>query len=67
MQKIKNLAYLLSFSLLLFSCGEYQKVLNKGTSEEEAAKVVSQAQELAKSLIKQREAHVKRNDEDKHI
>lgn len=35
MQKIKNLAYLLSFSLLLFSCGEYQKVLNKGTSEDQ--------------------------------
>jgi len=35
MQKIKNLAYLLMFSLLLFSCGEYQKVLNKGTAEEQ--------------------------------
>ncbi|MEE9408506.1 MAG: outer membrane protein assembly factor BamD [Polaribacter sp.] len=35
MQKIKNLAYLLMFSLLLFSCGEYQKVLNKGTTEEQ--------------------------------
>jgi outer membrane protein assembly factor BamD len=35
MQKIKNLAYLLSFSLFLFSCGEYQKVLNKGTSEDQ--------------------------------
>lgn len=35
MQKIKNLAYLLSFSVLLFSCGEYQKVLNKGTSEDQ--------------------------------
>ena len=35
MQKIKNLAYLLIFSLVLFSCGEYQKVLNKGTSEEQ--------------------------------
>tara|TARA_B110001450_G_scaffold163166_1_gene152062 strand:+ start:1881 stop:2744 length:864 start_codon:yes stop_codon:yes gene_type:complete len=35
MQKIKNLAYLLMFSLVLFSCGEYQKVLNKGTSEEQ--------------------------------
>ena len=35
MQKIKNLAYLLMFSLLLFSCGEYQKVLNKGTAEDQ--------------------------------
>jgi len=35
MQKIKNLAYLLIFSLVLFSCGEYQKVLNKGTSEDQ--------------------------------
>ncbi|QNM86042.1 outer membrane protein assembly factor BamD [Polaribacter pectinis] len=35
MQKIKNLAFLLMFSLLLFSCGEYQKVLNKGTTEEQ--------------------------------
>ena len=35
MQKIKNLACLLMFSLLLFSCGEYQKVLNKGTTEEQ--------------------------------
>jgi outer membrane protein assembly factor BamD len=34
MQKIKNLACLLLFSLLLFSCGEYQKVLNKGSVEE---------------------------------
>ncbi len=35
MQKIKNLAYLLLFSLLISSCGEYQKVLNKGTVEEQ--------------------------------
>ncbi|KGL63076.1 outer membrane lipoprotein [Polaribacter sp. Hel1_85] len=35
MQKIKNLAYLLIVSLVLFSCGEYQKVLNKGTSEDQ--------------------------------
>ena len=35
MQKIKNLACLLMFSLLLFSCGEYQKILNKGTTEEQ--------------------------------
>ncbi|WP_439130964.1 outer membrane protein assembly factor BamD [Polaribacter sp.] len=35
MQKIKNLAYLVVFSLCLFSCGEYQKVLNKGSVEEQ--------------------------------
>ena len=35
MQKIKNLAYLLVVSLVLFSCGEYQKVLNKGTAEDQ--------------------------------
>ena len=35
MQKIKNLACLLMLSLLLFSCSEYQKVLNKGTTEEQ--------------------------------
>jgi outer membrane protein assembly factor BamD len=35
MQKIKNLACLLMFSLLLFSCGEYQKVLNKGTIDDQ--------------------------------
>ena len=35
MQKIKNLACLLVFSLLLFSCGEYQKVLKKGVVEDQ--------------------------------
>lgn len=35
MQKIKNLACLLMLSVLLFSCGEYQKVLNKGTVEDQ--------------------------------
>ena len=35
MQKMKNLAYLLVLSVLLFSCGEYQKVLNKGSIEEQ--------------------------------
>jgi outer membrane protein assembly factor BamD len=35
MQKIKNLACLLVLSLLLFSCGEYQKVLNKGSIDEQ--------------------------------
>jgi outer membrane protein assembly factor BamD len=35
MQKMKNLAYLLVLSVMLFSCGEYQKVLNKGSVEEQ--------------------------------
>ncbi len=35
MQKIKNLAYLFIFSTVLLSCGEYSKVLNKGTTEEQ--------------------------------
>lgn len=32
---MKNLAYLLVLSVMLFSCGEYQKVLNKGSVEEQ--------------------------------
>ena len=35
MQKIKNLATLLLFSIVFTSCGEYQKVLNKGSIEEQ--------------------------------
>lgn len=35
MQKIKNLACLVFCSLVLFSCGEYTKVLNKGTADEQ--------------------------------
>jgi len=35
MQKFKNLAYLVVFSVMLFSCGEYQKVLNKGSVDEQ--------------------------------
>ncbi|WP_298763786.1 outer membrane protein assembly factor BamD [uncultured Polaribacter sp.] len=35
MQKFKNLAVLIASSLLLFSCGEYQKVLNKGTTSDQ--------------------------------
>ncbi len=34
MQRNKNLALLILFSLLIFSCGEYQRVLNKGKPEE---------------------------------
>ena len=35
MQKFRNLAYLVVCSFFLFSCGEYQKVLNKGTAEDQ--------------------------------
>ncbi|WP_159948192.1 outer membrane protein assembly factor BamD [Polaribacter septentrionalilitoris] len=35
MQKIKNLAFLFLVVLLLSSCGEYHKILNKGTAEEQ--------------------------------
>ncbi len=34
MQKMKNLAYLFIMITVLSSCGEYQKVLNKGTATE---------------------------------
>jgi outer membrane protein assembly factor BamD len=52
MQKIKNLAYLMLFSLLLVSCGEYQKVLNKGTSEEQYKMAVKmyETQKFGKAL-----------------
>jgi len=52
MQKIKNLAYLLVLSLLLSSCGEYQKALNKGTSEEQYKMAVKmyEAQNYSKAL-----------------
>lgn len=52
MQKIKNLAYLLVLSLLLFSCGEYQKVLNKGTSEDQYKMAVKmyESQKYSKAL-----------------
>jgi outer membrane protein assembly factor BamD len=35
MHKFKTLAFLLVVSMLIFSCGEYQKVLNKGTVEDQ--------------------------------
>ncbi|GAB7257669.1 outer membrane protein assembly factor BamD [uncultured Polaribacter sp.] len=52
MQKIKNLAYLFVLSLLLFSCGEYQKVLNKGTAEEQYKMAVKlyESQKYSKAL-----------------
>jgi outer membrane protein assembly factor BamD len=52
MQKMKNLACLLLFSLLLFSCGEYQKVLNKGTVEDQYKMAVKlyETKKYAKAL-----------------
>jgi outer membrane protein assembly factor BamD len=52
MQKIKNLACLVLFTLLLSSCGEYQKVLNKGTSEEQYKMAVKmyESQDYGKAL-----------------
>jgi len=52
MQKIENLAYLLVFSLFLFSCGEYQKVLNKGSVEEQYKMAVKmyETKKYAKAL-----------------
>ncbi|WP_299016706.1 outer membrane protein assembly factor BamD [uncultured Polaribacter sp.] len=52
MQKIKNLTFLVLFSLLLASCGEYQKVLNKGTTEEQYKLAVKlyESQKYSKAL-----------------
>ena len=52
MQKIKNLACLLVLSALLFSCGEYQKVLNKGSEEEQYKMAVKlyESQDYSKAL-----------------
>jgi outer membrane protein assembly factor BamD len=52
MQKIKNLACVLMLSLLLFSCGEYQKVLNKGTTAEQYKMAVKmyETKEYSKAL-----------------
>ncbi|WP_223445605.1 outer membrane protein assembly factor BamD [Polaribacter litorisediminis] len=49
---MKNLAFLLLFSLLLYSCGEYQKVLNKGTVEEKYKMAVKlyETKKYAKAL-----------------
>jgi outer membrane protein assembly factor BamD len=52
MQKVKNLACLLLFSILLFSCGEYQKVLNKGSIEDKYKMAVKlyETKKYAKAL-----------------
>ncbi|MGB0891488.1 MAG: outer membrane protein assembly factor BamD [Flavobacteriaceae bacterium] len=52
MQKIKNLAYTLVMVLLLVSCGEYQKVLNKGTVDQQYKMAVKmyEAKKFGKAL-----------------
>ena len=52
MQKMKNLAYIAVMLLVLSSCGEYQKVLNKGTVEEQYKMAVKmyEAQKYGKAL-----------------
>ncbi|MDA9317107.1 outer membrane protein assembly factor BamD [Polaribacter sp.] len=52
MQKIKNLACLLVLCSMLFSCGEYQKVLNKGSEEEQYKMAVKlyESQKYRKAL-----------------
>ncbi|WP_298778591.1 outer membrane protein assembly factor BamD [uncultured Polaribacter sp.] len=49
---MKKIAFLLLFSLLLTSCGEYQKVLNKGTIEEQYKMAVKmyESKEYSKAL-----------------
>lgn len=52
MQKFRNLAYLVVFSFFLFSCGEYQKVLNKGSVDEQYKMAVKmyESKKYAKAL-----------------
>lgn len=52
MQKFKNLAYLLVLCIMLFSCGEYQKVLNKGSEDEQYKMAVKlyESQKYTKAL-----------------
>ncbi|APG64125.1 outer membrane protein assembly factor BamD [Tenacibaculum todarodis] len=49
---MKKVVYLLAFSLLLISCGEYQKVLNKGTTEDQYKMAVKmyEAQKYGKAI-----------------
>lgn len=52
MQKMKNLAYLFVMLLVLSSCGEYQKILNRGTTEEQYKMAVKtyEAKKYSKAL-----------------
>lgn len=52
LKRMKKLLYLLMFSVLLISCGEYNKVLNKGTTEEQYKMAVKmyEAQKYGKAI-----------------
>ena len=52
MQKMKSLAYLIVMLLILSSCGEYQKVLNKGSIEDQYKMAVKmyETQKYSKAL-----------------
>ncbi len=52
MQKMKNLAYLIVMLLVLSSCGEYQKALNRGSIEEQykMATKMYESQKYSKAL-----------------
>ncbi|CAM1353899.1 MULTISPECIES: outer membrane protein assembly factor BamD [Tenacibaculum] len=52
MQKNKNLAYIIVMLLVLTSCGQYQKVLNRGTVEEQYKMAVKmyESQKYSKAL-----------------
>ncbi len=51
-KRMKKVMYLLVVSLMLVSCGEYQKVLNKGTTEDQYKMAVKmyEAQNFGKAL-----------------
>jgi outer membrane protein assembly factor BamD len=52
MQKIKNLIFILLFTTTFFSCSEYQKVLNKGTIQDQykMATKMYEAQKYSKAI-----------------
>lgn len=52
MQKMKKIAYIFIVSLMLTSCGEYHKVLNKGTTDEQYKMAVKlyEAKKYSKAL-----------------
>ncbi|MGV6844654.1 MAG: outer membrane protein assembly factor BamD [Lutibacter sp.] len=53
MQKIKNFLLILIFTPVIFSCSEYQKVLNKGTVQEKykMATKMYEAQKYSKAIM----------------
>ena len=52
MHKMRNFTYIIIFSLLLASCGQYQKVLNKGNVQEQykLATELYEAKKYSKAL-----------------